>query len=191
MEKQNKRIILASSSPRREELCKQAFAEVLILPQNVEEYTIYRQPWRIVTDLAEKKINNLNERFPDDFVVGADTIVVLEKTIFGKPHTIERAIEYLELLQGNWHTVYTGVCVWHRGQKRVFFAKSFVKFNRMNAEQIASYVERKMPLDKAGAYGIQDKEVVEKYIGSYSNIVGLPMEKLVENIAEMEKICKK
>lgn len=164
---------------------------MLIMPQNVEEYTRYRQPWRIVTELAERKINNLNERFPDDFVVGADTIVVLEKTIFGKPYDVERAIEFLELLQGKWHTVYTGVCVWHCGQKRVFFVKSFVKFNRMNATQIASYVERKKPLDKAGAYGIQDEEVVEKYIGSYSNIVGLPMEKLVENISQMENICKK
>ncbi|MEG2688658.1 MAG: Maf family protein, partial [Clostridia bacterium] len=105
---------------------------------------------------------------------------------YGKPKNNDVAIKFLSELAGKWHKVYTGVCV-QKGQcQQVFFCKSSVRFKQLTQSEIVNYVLTKSPLDKAGAYGIQDNEVVAKYRGSYTNIVGLPMEKLCKVIRQME-----
>ncbi|MGN0771886.1 MAG: Maf family protein [Christensenellales bacterium] len=181
------KIILASSSPRRKQLMKEAFSDVQIVTENVEEKCDYVRPGKIVTHLAMVKMADIDLRHPDACVVSGDTIVYYKGKIYGKPGTKERAKEYLRELSGKRHGVYTGVCVSYRGERRVFYQKSTVKFKKLTDEQIDEYIDKCSPLDKAGAYGIQDKQVVESYCGSYSNIMGLPIESVVSIVSELEK----
>ncbi len=182
-----RRVVLASASPRRAELIRAVAQDVEILPQDAEERTRYRRPHCIVQDLARIKAGDLKDRYPDRFVIGADTIVWRSGKLYGKPLTEARAATYLRELQGKRHSVYTGVYVAYRGRERTFWVKSDVAFRTMSDREIADYIARKQPLDKAGAYGIQDNEVVQSYRGSYTNIVGLPLERLERVLQEMEK----
>ncbi len=175
--RQNCDIILASASPRRRELLTDMGLRFDVCPADIDEEGVrQRSPRSLVKTLSRLKA----EKAAKDgaAVIAADTVVVFRGRIFGKPHNETNAVRMLSAMSGKWHTVYTGVTVLYDGKRHTFSARSRVKFKALSAEDIASYVDRVKPFDKAGAYGIQDNEVVEKYRGSYNNIVGLPTERL-------------
>ena len=179
------RIILASASPRRKELISKIFDNVEFMPQNVDENIKENNPKELVKKLSLKKLNNLDLKYPDSLIISADTIVVFNNKVYGKPKDIEDAVRILSELNGNTHIVYTGVCIYFNGNKDVFVEESKVTFKQMTPDYIRKYVDEKKPLDKAGAYGVQDNEVVKSFEGSYTNIVGLPVERLE---SELKKI---
>ena len=129
------------------------------------------------------------KRFPDALVLAADTLVHLETTLFGKPATLEEAYQMLERLQGRTHQVVTGICLLHLRKHRqaVFVESTAVTFHPLDAVKIRRYLDRVNPLDKAGAYAIQEEGdlIVEKIAGSYTNVVGLPMERLTRGAGSL------
>jgi septum formation protein len=173
------KFILASTSPRRKEILEKMGIEFEAVASNFDENTVYeKRPEKLVKRLSFEKANSVKN--DSAVVIGADTIVLKGFRRYSKPETEERAIQMLKELRGAWHTVYTGVTVNYNGKSETFAVKSKVKIKNLSDEQIQKYVAECKPLDKAGAYGIQDEAVVEEYKGSYSNIVGLPREKLAE-----------
>ncbi|MDE6060963.1 MAG: Maf family protein [Clostridia bacterium] len=184
MQKFSKRVVLASASPRRREILTDMGIEFEILPSDIDESRIKAASPRLLTKkLAVAKAEAVG--VSGATVIGADTVVVLGGKVYGKPHTKDNAVRMLGELCGRWHTVYTGVCVTCDGEKISFTVRSKVKLKALGKEEITRYVDDANPLDKAGAYGIQDGRVVEKYRGSYTNIVGLPKEKLASVLARI------
>lgn len=194
------RLILASASPRRKELLAQAEIPYEVLPANCEETAPFGvTPAELVEELSLRKAEAVSLREKGDIVVlGADTLVAVSGHILGKPVDEEDAFRMLKLLQGNTHTVYTGVSlirVWdgaeeeRRREKRIFHEASDVRFYEMTDEEIREYIATGEPMDKAGSYGIQG--MLARYIaeirGSYTNIVGLP---LGRTFKELKELCK-
>ena len=126
------------------------------------------------------------KKFPDTLVLGADTLVFLDAKLFGKPDSLETAYEMLQQLQGQTHQVVTAICLLHLREHRqkVFAEVTAVTFQPLDAVKIRRYLNRVNPLDKAGAYAIQEETdlIVEKINGSYSNVVGLPIERLRQEL---------
>ncbi len=178
-------VILASQSPRRKELLKEIFDVFDIMPQDVDEDVKEDNPIELVKELALKKLNNLDEIYKDALIISADTIVWLNGKLYGKPHTIEKAIGTLHALSGTIHHVFTGVCIAYKGERHVFVDEAKIEFRKLTDDEIVKYVYDKKPLDKAGAYGIQDGDMVKGYEGSYSNIMGLPVERLKEELKKL------
>lgn len=179
MNKFSNTVILASSSPRRKEILDEMGVKYEVIPANIDESEIKsRFPFLLVEKLAKAKAEHIACEHRSDTVIAADTIVVLDGKVYGKPHDRARAFEMIKSLNGRTHVVYTGVCVMGEGKKVVACVKSLVTFKTLTDEQIYAYIDDCKPFDKAGAYGIQDKRIVKKYSGSYSNIMGLPKEKL-------------
>ncbi len=184
-----KKIILASSSPRRRELMTLAGLEFEVIVKDVDE-TVPDGiiPVEAAKLTAKKKALAVAENHGDKIVIGADTIVVAGDKILGKPADKEDAVAMLKMLSGIEHEVITGVCI-VCGEKITGFAQvSRVKFYDLSEDEIRSYVATNEPMDKAGAYGIQGKGcvLVEKIEGDYFNIVGLPVAALVR---EIKKFC--
>jgi septum formation protein len=131
---------------------------------------------------AYRKARSVAKKHPDALVLGADTMVHLETALFGKPPSLEAAYEMLERLQGRTHRVVTAICLLHLRERRqrVFAESTAVTFRTLDAAKIRRYLTKVNPLDKAGAYAIQEEGdlIVEKISGSYSNVVGLPLERL-------------
>ena len=179
MNKFSNNVILASSSPRRKEILADMGVKYEVIPANIDESEIKsRFPFLLVEKLAKAKAEHIACEHRSDTVIAADTIVVLDGKVYGKPHDRARAFEMIKSLNGRTHVVYTGVCVMCEGKKVVACVKSLVTFKTLTDEQIYAYIDDCKPIDKAGAYRIQDKRIVKKYSGSYSNIMGLPKEKL-------------
>ena len=176
------KVILASASARRKELLRGIFKDFEVLPQHVAEISDYRRPHLIVQDLAKIKLGSLDKTYLDCLIISADTIVYKDGKLYGKPKDEAQAKSYLDELNGAVHYVYTGVAIYYKGVTTTFYDKSSVKFKLLSDGQILDYIASGSPMDKAGAYGIQDSAVVESYSGSYTNIVGLPMEKLRERL---------
>lgn len=176
-----KRLILASASPRRRELLTLAGYdfEVCVKPvdESVPEGTA---PEKAVEMTARKKATATAAEYPEAVVIGADTVVVCDGKILGKPSDTEQAKEMLSTLSGREHFVMTGVCLAHDGEFEVYHTVSKVRFYELSREEIAAYVATGEPMDKAGAYGIQGKGcvLVERIEGDYFNIVGLPVASL-------------
>lgn len=168
-------VILASASPRRRELLSRLTGDFLVRPSCVNEVTGKVRPSAVAMDLARQKAEDVAAGFPHDLVLGCDTIVFCNGKILGKPENAAMAREYLHMLCGNFHTVYSGVCLIKDGRKELGYALSRVKLRNMGDEEIEEYVRGGSPMDKAGAYGVQDG-VVEKFTGEYENIMGLPLE---------------
>jgi septum formation protein len=131
---------------------------------------------------AYRKARAVGKRFPDALVLGADTLVCCANRLFGKPATLEAAYEMLEQLQGRTHQVVTAICLLHlrEHRQRVFAETTAVTFRHLDEVSIRRYLTRVNPLDKAGAYAIQEEGdlIVETISGSYTNVVGLPVERL-------------
>ena len=145
-------------------------------------------PYELCQLNAHRKARKVAKKHPDALVLGADTLVFLEREIFGKPRDMEDARRMLSALQGRTHQVVTGVSLIHlRGyQEKIFAAGTDVTFQPLSAQQIKNYLMRVNPLDKAGAYAIQEygELIVAEISGSYSNVVGLPVERLREALAQ-------
>jgi septum formation protein len=176
-------LILASASPRRVELLRQVGVEFKVVPGDVAEIHQEQMTARELSQVnAYRKARAVAKRFPDALVLAADTLVHLEAALFGKPATLEEAYQMLERLQGRTHHVVTGTCLLHlRKHRQAVFAESTaVTFRPLDAVKIRRYLNRVNPLDKAGAYAIQEDGdmIVEKIVGSYTNVMGLPMERL-------------
>ena len=178
--KLNKTLVLASKSPRRLQLLEQYFNDIIVAPQNIEEKSTKIYPSDIVEEIAMNKIGNLPNEYYDKIVISADTIVALDNVIYGKPKDEADAERILKNLSGKWHNVITGYVVSYKGKIINGSETSKVKFKELNETQIRDYIASGSPMDKAGAYGIQDDVVVECIEGSINNVIGLPLEKILE-----------
>ena len=176
------KFILASASPRRKELVKEFVEETEIIPAKGEETAVAGTPRRLVEALSKQKADEVFSLAGNAQTIGlgADTVVAYGKKVLGKPKSEEEAFEMLKMLSGRSHFVYTGVCfIYLKDGKKKYInrsAKTRVKFEKLSDEWIKEYVKSGSPMDKAGAYGIQDGGFVKKIHGSFSNVVGLPVE---------------
>ena len=176
-------LILASASPRRAGLLRQLDLKFQVLPGDATELSDDQlSPFEICQLNAHRKARAVARKFPDALVIGADTLVFLDRKILGKPATLAEAQTMLEQLQGRTHQVVTGVSLIHLRTHResVFAVSTDVRFRSLTLEQIRHYLSQMNPLDKAGAYAIQERGelIVEEISGSFSNVVGLPLERL-------------
>ncbi|MEO7215600.1 MAG: Maf family nucleotide pyrophosphatase [Mucilaginibacter sp.] len=182
-------MILASKSPRRQELLKLMDIDFRVVLKEVDEsYPDGLTPAEIALYIAQKKAEAFDEDITDEVVLTADTIVCIKGEILGKPDNAEHAIEMLHKLSGNVHQVYTGVCLLHKHQYNKFYDMSEVFFRKLTDEEIRSYVEEYQPFDKAGSYGIQQRIGligIERINGSYTNVVGLPTEKVYQQLKNL------
>ncbi len=181
-------LILASVSPRRAELLRQLRLDFKVVPAEVVEIHHEQMTARELSQVnAYRKARAVAKKLPDALVLAADTLVYLESMLFGKPATLDEAHRMLEQLQGRTHQVVTGICLLHlRNHRQAVFAETTaVTFHPLDAVKIRRYLNSVNPLDKAGAYAIQEEGdlIVEKIAGSYTNVVGLPLERLA---AELE-----
>ncbi|MDR0371427.1 MAG: Maf family nucleotide pyrophosphatase [Prevotellaceae bacterium] len=174
-------LILGSQSPRRQELIKGLDIDVEIKNIDVEEnYPEKLIGAEIPVFLAEKKADAY-QLARDTLLITADTIVWMENNVLGKPKTEDDAREMLNMLSGKTHQVITGVCISSLKKRKTFHAISNVRFSAVGEEEIDYYIKKYRPLDKAGAYGVQEwiGYIGVEYIeGSYYNIMGLPIQKL-------------
>lgn len=181
-------LILASASPRRVELLKMAGYEFTVVPSDVDEGLPEGVPFeRMAEMLAERKAMEVAKGCPGAVVIGADTIVVCEGRVLGKPKDKDDAARMLQMLSGKRHKVYTGVCVLKEGQAEVFCCCTEVEFYPLSEGEISDYVNSGEPLDKAGAYGIQGKGalLIKGIKGDFYNVVGLPVARLCRVLREM------
>lgn len=176
------RLILASSSPRRRELLELAGLNFSVYAPDCDESNAKGlAPETAAATTAKKKAAAAVAVFPDDIVIGADTIVVVDGKALGKPGGAEDAKSMLHMLSGRKHSVFTGVCVFYGGQSAVFCEKTDVLFYELTDFEINEYISTGEPFDKAGAYGIQGRGAlfVRRIDGDYYNVVGLPLARLV------------
>lgn len=171
-------IILASASPRRKELLETAGISFTVKVADVEEVIEKNMSAdKVVMSLALQKASAVAKDNPDAVVIGADTVVVLDGEILGKPKSEENAVELLMMLSGRVHTVYTGVAIIEGEKVKNFCEATQVEFHPLEKKEIEAYVATKEPMDKAGAYGIQGRGcvLIKKINGDYFNVVGLPV----------------
>ncbi len=185
-------IYLASKSPRRKKLLKQIALEFRTLTFEFDEKLIPNEsPVLAVKRLAAEKMNEAVSRVKSDaIIIAADTIVMLDRTILGKPKTKAEAKKMLKMLSGRTHIVYTGFGVMNTSNNKLVirYEKTNVTFRNLTNKEINEYVETGSPLDKAGAYGIQDDfgaVFVSKINGCYYNVVGLPLANLYKSLEEV------
>lgn len=193
---QDYQILLASQSPRRRELIQLIEPNVRFLSADVDETVpAGLLPEQIVQVLAEKKARAAQEMMTKEdqentFIIGCDTIVSLDGTVYGKPQDEADAVRMLGELSGKTHQVYTGVSILYGSGYEINFAeKTDVTFKDLDEETILNYVETGEPLDKAGAYGIQGKgqELIESFEGDYDNVIGLPVYRLGKILRTLEE----
>ena len=177
-------IYLASKSPRRRKLLKQLGINFKAFSVNsIEDFLDGEHPIDCVKRLAHEKMDIAKSRVNNSIIITADTIVVLKGKVIGKPTSKTDAVKILTQLSGNVHTVYTGLCVLNQKTNKLLFdfEKTEVEFRALNKDEIIDYVDGGSPMDKAGAYGIQDDfgaVFVKRINGCYYNVVGLPLTKL-------------
>lgn len=183
------KVVLASGSPRRLELLRQIGIEPIVCPADFEESGgVAREANEVVKYNALGKCRAVaaikGEELP---VIGADTIVVVDNDILGKPASPEEATAMLQRLSGRAHEVLTGIAVKYKQQERAEVVHTKVYFRELSATEIQAYVATGEPLDKAGSYGIQGKGavLVDKIDGCYNNVVGLPLTRVYEILAEL------
>lgn len=182
-------IILASGSPRRKEILANTNVEFNVITSDIDESILKNEePTQLVLRLAFAKCMSVARKNPNDLVIGADTIVVLDHEILGKPKNEEEAFDMLSKLSNREHQVITGISIVNleNEKKIVDYAISNVKFKKLTDQDIKDYISTKECLDKAGSYGIQGYGalLVEGIKGDYFNIVGLPISKLSDILKE-------
>lgn len=209
-----RRLILASASPRRKELLEQAGAVFEIIPAKGEELITKEEPREVVMELALQKAKEVAALVPEQesaaspekvkvqtsnlsadgeemVILGADTVVACDGRILGKPVDEADAVRMLSVLSGNTHSVYTGVAVvWKKdGNEQIFqfYEETKVTMYPMSQAEIEAYVKTGEPMDKAGAYGIQGKCAIyiEKIMGDYNNVVGLPIARIYQEMKRL------
>ncbi|HEV2692028.1 MAG TPA: Maf family protein [Verrucomicrobiae bacterium] len=175
--------ILASTSPRRAELLSLLPLNFTVVASDAQEVSHdFLTPAEVCQLNAHRKARAVAKQHPDSLVLGADTLVFLGNEILGKPKSHADAERMLQQLSGKTHQVVTGVSLIHlrRHQEKIFAVSTDVLFHPLNRAQIKNYISKINPLDKAGAYGIQERGelIVAEVAGSFSNVVGLPVERL-------------
>lgn len=185
------KIILASASPRRQELLREAGVPFEVHPAEVnEELLPGESPESSVMRLAALKASSVAAWHSDCLVIGADTLVVLDGKSYGKPANLEDAFRMLRELSGRTHEVLTGVSLLQYGQPAdIWYSRTLVTFNILRDDDISEYFRLVNPLDKAGAYAIQEYGalLVENIDGLLSNVIGLPVEEVVQKLQEWQK----
>lgn len=183
------RFILGSKSPRRSELLSKS--DITFEKRIIEVEEIYPQSLiasEVPEFLARLKAKAFEGALAEnELLICADTIVIQDNQVIGKPKNLDIAKKTLAALANKWHTVITGVCIMTKEKVHSFSASSQVKFYDLSEEEISFYIEKYQPFDKAGSYGIQDwigLVKIERIEGSYTNIMGLPMGKLYEELAK-------
>lgn len=178
-------ILLASASPRRKQLLEEMGHRVTVVRPDFDEESVKEQdPEKLVAALAAGKGRSV-EPPAEGLLVAADTVVVFGGKVLGKPHSPAEAFRMLKAMSGKVHQVYTGVYLAKKGAERIFVDGAEVQFRTLTDQEINAYIATGSPMDKAGAYGIQDSGFVEGYRGSFHNIMGFPTEKFQE---EAERI---
>ena len=181
MNKNNSKLILASQSPRRQELLKEITSQFEIVPSSIEEVLdIGLRPEENARNIARAKAKSIASEYSDCWIIGADTIVTLDDEIFGKPEDEKDAERILKRLSGREHIVVTGICVVGPQKSRDKFVVSKIKIKPLTIQEIKNYISTGEPMDKAGAYAIQGKGsfMVRSFSGSKTNIIGLPIDEL-------------
>ena len=181
-------IILASGSPRRQQLLRQAEIAFSLCPSSVkEDFPASMAPEEVPVFLAEKKAAAVAAGQPStSLILAADTAVLLGDQVLGKPADRSKAVAMLNDLSGHTHRVITGICLQKGRRRRSFSVMTRVTFRKLSPFQIAHYVDHYAPFDKAGAYGIQEwigLVGIESIEGDYFNVVGLPVARVVEAIS--------
>jgi septum formation protein len=175
-------VVLASGSPRRRQLLELIGIEHQVSPSNIDETMRPREtPRRHAQRLAREKASAVAKRTPDAVTIAADTIVVIDGKVLGKPADYEDARRMLSMLSGREHTVITAVAVARGGKLRSSIEEVRVTFRKLRGDEIDSYIATGEPMDKAGAYGIQGygATIVERVDGDYFAVMGLPLARLV------------
>ena len=181
-------LILASASPRRAELLRELGLVFQVIASDAAEVEhAHLTPREICQLNACRKARAVAKKFPDALVLGADTLVVLGTRLFGKPADLAEARRMLQALAGRQHQVVTGLCLVHlrAHRQKTFYDTTEVWFRNLDELQIGNYLQAVNPLDKAGAYALQEQGglIVDKISGSRSNVIGLPLEKLRVELA--------
>lgn len=177
-------VILGSQSPRRKELLQLAGIPFRVMTADgSEEFPRNMPPHEVVLNLCREKSNAFEAELknPSVIVITADTIVVNNGMIVNKPADEKQALEMLESLNNGWHQVLTGVCIRHKDVIRQFYEITEVRFRNLSTDEILYYIKHYKPFDKAGAYGIQEwigYVGISRILGSYSNVMGLPVERV-------------
>ena len=188
------KIILASASDRRKDILSQVGISYEVMPSSIDEDAIQADtPAALVEALSAAKAEDIAERLTKNFVIiGADTVVVKDNSILGKPSDEAEAAKMLQMLQGNRHEVYTGVTLISvspegKGLIDTFHVRTIVDMIPMTAAQIDAYIKTGEPMDKAGAYGIQGRGAayIQDIAGDYYNVVGLPISSVLARLANM------
>ena len=187
----DKKVVLASASPRRQELIKLIFDSVEILPADCDETLPEGIGAREAVEYLSKIKNDASAKLTEkeNLVISADTVVSVDNEILGKPVDKEDARRMISLLSGKVHQVYTGVTLSLNGKTKTFSEKTDVAFFDLTEDEIEEYISSKEPYDKAGSYGIQGKAglLVKGINGDYYNVVGFPIARLKREIEEFIK----
>ena len=189
----SKPFILASVSPRRQELLRSVGMKFKIIPAHVnEEYLDGESPRQHVRLLSRNKAMAIAQKNPDAWVLGADTIVVIDDLILGKPKNKKQAREMLERLSGREHNVFTGFTLAHVTTKvyKTKVVQSAVRFKKISPEEMKWYVNCDEPYDKAGGYAVQGKgsSFIKSIRGSYTNVIGLPLCEVLEELKNLKTL---
>jgi septum formation protein len=189
---QHKRIILASGSPRRQQFLRELDIDFTIQLKEVEEiYPNHLQASEITEFLAELKANAFDLLGENEVLITSDTIVWHEKKALGKPKDAQTAFEMLQSLSGKTHEVITSVCFKTKNSLETITETTKITFNSLSDEAIRYYIETYKPFDKAGSYGIQEwigLVGIKKIEGSYTNVVGLPVDKVYQKLIHYAEI---
>lgn len=183
-------IILASASPRRQELLTELGIEFEVFVREVDEFFPEDiHPRAVAVLISENKAKAYDDMDKKNIVITADTVVTIDGEVFGKPKDAHEAEEMLTRLSGKTHSVITGVTIFHKGKFKSISEETLVTFRNIRPEDIKHYVETAKPFDKAGAYGIQEwigKVAVSRIDGDYYNVVGLPVGRVYQELQEFE-----
>lgn len=176
-------LILASQSPRRRELIKKIEPNFTVIPSDFDEELVHLPAHELPAELSRQKALSIFKDHQEDKVLACDTIVVLGEKVLGKPHTKEIAFKMLKELSGKKHIVISGWTLMSKEKTVTRTVETEVYFSELSDELINAYIETGSPMDKAGAYGIQDEEfhLVDHIVGSMDNVVGLPTEDIKEH----------
>lgn len=181
--------ILASKSPRRKELMSLISKDFLVISEDIDEKVSYiLSPIEAVKDISYRKGVEIAKNHPNSVVISADTIVVFNNEIIGKPKDSNDAKKILQKLSNNTHEVITGYSIFYKDKRVTNTVTTLVTFNKLNENLIKEYIATNSPLDKAGAYGIQDSElfpIIKNIVGSYNNVVGFPVEEIILDIKKL------
>lgn len=183
--------ILASTSPRRKEIFEKFNLKFKVVSSNFDESVVDEtNPYLLSEKLALGKALDISKDYPNNIVIGADTIVVVNSEIIGKPVDFDDAFNILKKLSGHYQEVVTGVAIVKGGKKHTFHAISEVIFRDLSDEEIIEYINTGEPFGKAGAYAIQEKAggFVEKFTGELENIVGFPIQRFLEEVKRFEDV---